>query len=286
MRAWRATDILTARERTEVLRLLLEGDTQLGREAIDEQRRRVVIHGGSAEHWLSLSGDDVLGYAQLNDSVSGAVVELAGGGFDPDLLESVLSKHSSVSWWLRGNGDLPEGGRQVRSLNFMVGPLPSDLVPVPSQLAVSTFDAERDRDEWLALNNAAFALHPEQGLWTSHELERRTAERWFDPSGFFLLRDHNALVASCWTKIHELHPERLGEIYVICVAPQAQGKGYGSLILRLGLQSLRHRGAGLGGLYVESDNTAAISLYDSIGFRTVRIDHLVTFSREVAPSPR
>jgi mycothiol synthase len=112
-------------------------------------------------------------------------------------------------------------------------------------------------------------------VWTERELSERLAERWFDPSGFLLCERGGELVASCWTKIHELNPDRLGEIYVICVSPAAQGEGLGKLALTHGLASLRFRGSDRGALYVETSNEAAVRLYQSMGFATERRDLLV-----------
>jgi len=44
------------------------------------------------------------------------------------------------------------------------------------------------------------------------------------PFGILALEIDGRLAASCWTKVHELHPDRFGEIYIISVHPDFQGR--------------------------------------------------------------
>jgi mycothiol synthase len=278
MNAWTRLETLSPQQRNAILTHLQSVDIELGRESIDEQRRRVVLHGGSALHFIRGTESRLDGYAQANFRGDFLEVEMAGGMFDPELADSIKTGGQRVHWWIRdasGFEDLPPGAHIVRSLDFMTGPLPSQPPLTPSGISVRTFEPASDSLRWLALNNEAFAAHPEQGVWTERELSERLAERWFDPSGFLLFERSGALLASCWTKIHELNPDRLGEIYVICVSPAAQGEGLGKLALTHGLASLRFRGAGRGALYVETSNEAAVGLYQSLGFATERRDLLV-----------
>jgi len=60
---WRRSSALSPEERLEVLDLMNRLETQLGREAIDEARRRTVVHGWSGEHWLRYEGARLRDYA-------------------------------------------------------------------------------------------------------------------------------------------------------------------------------------------------------------------------------
>ena len=71
-----------------------------------------------------------------------------------------------------------------------------------------------------------------------------------------------------WTKIHA--DEGLGEVYVVGVAPDAQGSGLGKALTTTGLAHLAAQGLPTAMLYVDADNEAARRLYDRLGFTTTR----------------
>jgi mycothiol synthase len=124
------------------------------------------------------------------------------------------------------------------------------------------------------VNAAAFADHPEQGGWTRAELEHREAQPWFDPAGFFLAVRAGHLAGFHWTKIHAPPDagEPTGEVYVVGVHPTEQGTGLGKALTLAGLHYLRGREIQSVMLYVDGENTAAIRLYESLGFAQAATD--------------
>ena len=66
-----------------------------------------------------------------------------------------------------------------------------------------------------------------------------------------------------WTKQHDA---RHGEVYVVGVAPAAQGRGLGRLLTLAGLHHLAGLGVDEVLLYVESDNAPAVAVYSRLGF--------------------
>ncbi|MDI3331464.1 MAG: mycothiol synthase [Micrococcus sp.] len=140
---------------------------------------------------------------------------------------------------------------------------------LPEGVTIRSFVPGADDAAWLEANAAAFAHHPEQGSLDQTDLDARKAEPWFDPAGFLLAVDADGSVLGYhWTKIHpglDGHPP-LGEVYVIGVVPQAQGRGLGRLLTVLGIRYLQRQGVAAVMLYVDSDNSSAVKLYRRLGF--------------------
>ncbi len=157
-----------------------------------------------------------------------------------------------------------------RDLLQMRLPLPIELKPDVG-FTTRNFVVGEDEDDWLAVNNRAFAWHPEQGEWHLDTIVERETEAWFDPSGFFLHHIDGKLAAFCWTKIHSDHEPPLGEIYVIATDPAYAGRGIGRQMCIYALCQLSKLGLSQAMLYVDSANLPALKLYEELGFK---IDHL------------
>ena len=164
---------------------------------------------------------------------------------------------------------------------------PEPALRLPEGVLVRTFRPGTDEQAWLRTNARAFASHPEQGSWSADDLRLREAEPWFDPAGFFLAWDGERLLGSQgvtqgaslvgfhWTKVHppgDEGPEAVGEVYVLGVDPDAQGSGLGRALTDVGLAHLRGLGLRQVLLYVEEDNTAAVTLYERSGFTRHAVD--------------
>lgn len=139
-------------------------------------------------------------------------------------------------------------------------------LPAPGPVLDTRAFTPADINDLVAVNNRAFAWHPEQGGLTAADVRERMGEEWFDPDGLRLHHDGGRLAGFCWTKIHSAASGALGEIYVIALDPDFHGRGLGAPMTRSGLAWLSDRGLRSGMLYVESDNHAANAAYERIGF--------------------
>lgn len=141
----------------------------------------------------------------------------------------------------------------------------------PAEVSIRTFRPGTDDAAWVSLNAAAFATHPEQGRWTADDLRQRMAEPWFDADGFFLAERNGKVVGFHWTKVQQ-SDSAIGEIYVLGIHPDAHRLGLGKALASVGLRYLRDRGLTHAMLFVESDNVAAIRLYERLGFSHTESD--------------
>jgi mycothiol synthase len=226
----------------------------------------------------------VSAYAQLSATNEGLLFGVAGSPDDPGWRAAAAAalataRGRQVEWWVTNPGD---GARQLaadhglmpgRQLLQMRRPLPLDEA---SAIETRPFRPGIDEEAWLAVNNAAFAEHPEQGGWDLATLRLREGEPWFDPAGFLMHELDGRVAGFCWTKVHaELDPPA-GEIYVIAVDPAFHGRGLGKQLTIAGLAHLAERGITVGMLYVDAANAAAVGLYRRLGFTVHREDQAFT----------
>lgn len=160
-----------------------------------------------------------------------------------------------------------------------------DEVPsadLPETVEIRPFRPGTDEQAWLRVNSAAFADHPEQGRLTREDLQARMAEDWFDPAGFLLAWEtgedgQEHLLGFHWTKVHRPEQESgehepVGEVYVVGVAPEAQGRGLGRSLTLAGIEHLHRQGLSAIMLYVDADNAPAVKLYRRLGFTRWDVD--------------
>jgi mycothiol synthase len=274
---------------TSVRRLADRATEADGTGPLDDQVRLDLAHPADVEHVLALDASGVVGYAHVDlrsdDDAGGHLVvdpKRRRSGVGTLLVHEMveIAAGRRLATWAHGNVAAAAGfaahlgWSSVRELRQLRLPL-SASIPDASYadgVVVRTFEPGRDEYAWVAVNAAAFADHPEQGRMTVEDLEQREEQPWFDPAGLFLAERDGKLLGSHWTKVHQ-HADgtSVGEVYVVGVSPDAQGLGLGKALTLTGLHHLRDQGLDVI-LYVDAENTAAVRLYDRIGFETIRVD--------------
>jgi len=234
---------------------------------------------------LTVSGR-LAGCAMLSEGIDGWVVEAAvhpglrGRGLGRQLLGEVgahVASHGGglVRAWLHGHGAAAHaladiaGARVDRRLLVLERPLvdlPADRCQEGTLLRRLDTSDDGDRDAWLALSNAAFTGHPDNGNWTRADLDWRLDAAWTDAGRFPVVIDAFGLAAGVWSKSE---PGRtVGELYVVAVHPRAQGRRLGRVVVAAALRDLQAAGCHQAVLYVDATNTAALALYAWAGFTT------------------
>jgi mycothiol synthase len=250
-------DQLTDGQIAAVVGVLAAASAADGVEPISEAAVLRLHHPGAGfVHLLTDDMGTLTGYGSLDERVERRTAEFTvhpayrRRGVGGALLAALLDRVDGPLW-LWAHGEHPAALRLARRA-------------LPAGVALRAFVPGEDEAAVVAVNDRAFSWHPEQRRWDTGELVVREAQPWFDPKGLLLAVDPaGRLLGFHWTKVH---PNGLGEIYVLAVDPDAQGTGLGATLTVAGLAYLRERGVRQAMLYVESDNTAALRTYHKLGF--------------------
>jgi mycothiol synthase len=276
---------LTESEINSVLRLRADAEAVDHIVALNEA---AVLHlrrpHPTTRHLLVSEDGDLVGYAQLELGTEWSAGQLVVSpnhrrqGVGRQLLRRlIMESPTPLRVWAMGDTPaaraLATGVGMVRQRELLImerrldDELPEPVIPPGVQ--IRTFVPGQDEQEWLRVNAAAFASHPEQALIDLDDLNDRMAESWFDARGFFVATKDGSMVGFHWTKQHQ---DQLGEVYVLGIAPWAARRGLGKALLLTGLRWLQQQGNSRVKLYVESDHQAAIELYLTYGFATASRD--------------
>jgi mycothiol synthase len=273
-------DQLTDGQIAAVVGVLAAASAADGVEPISEAAVLRLHHPGAGfVHLLTDDMGTLTGYGSLDERVERRTAEFTvhpayrRRGVGGALLAALLDRVDGPLW-LWAHGEHPAALRLARRAGLarrrellqlrrgLTDPIARRALP--AGVALRAFVPGEDEAAVVAVNDRAFSWHPEQRRWDTGELVVREAQPWFDPKGLLLAVDPaGRLLGFHWTKVH---PNGLGEIYVLAVDPDAQGTGLGATLTVAGLAYLRERGVRQAMLYVESDNTAALRTYHKLGF--------------------
>lgn len=291
-------DALSSAVSEEIHQILSRATELDGTAPLSEQAVTAVDAGEDVVRLVATEGDRVVGYAGIADGMAEAVVDPAsrGRGIGRELVSRALDIGSDTRIWAHGNIAAAQSVaarlelKVVRELLQMRRASASPDLPdvvVPEGITLRNYRGHQDDAELLRVNDAAFSWHPEQGGWTERDIASRRDEPWFDAAGLFLAFEEGSdhLLGFHWTKVHPAedrvvpqasHDDQvvpaIGEVYVVGIDPQSQGRGLGRLLTLAGLHYLRGRELGQFMLYVEADNTAAVHTYTKLGFENYHVD--------------
>jgi mycothiol synthase len=290
-------DHLSDTQQVLVLDLINRTTNHDGTPPIAEHILLHLRYGGDKadSHLLVEKDNQIIGYAHLDqtDLVAGPSVELVvdpsyrGTGVGKALLgEAIRICGKTLRLWVHGEQEAAHNlassfnFEKIRTVLQMSKPL-TEIQPLPTidkEIIIRSLLPGIDSEPWLELNNKVFKDHPEQGGWKLSDLNHRLSEEWFDEKGFFIVEKNKQVIASTWTKVHGAHSHdhdsdashahpAIGEIYITAVDPEYAGLGIGKALTITALNYLKYQGLTDAMLYVDFDNKAALSLYNSLGFK-------------------
>ncbi|WP_125100499.1 mycothiol synthase [Leucobacter chromiireducens] len=252
--------------------------------AVANGQRTLLLFGDAAAPGAEPIALGIIGEGELDLVVQ---PEARGRGVGRAALIALLARHELGPGPLRAwaHGENPAatslleraGFAPVRSLYRMgLDPhlLPGDardpLRLAPGGLALHTFgQGANDAADWVRVNAAAFATHPEQGRMTEEDLALLRQEPWFDAGDLILLSDaHGDVIGSTWLKtVRDAASGAVDtELYALAVHPESAGRRLGRLLLDVTLARMAQHSPRTVTLYVDGDNARAVRLYETAGF--------------------
>lgn len=275
-------------DRLAVHRLAAMAHRSDGVHPLNEAAQLALAGQGTARvvHWLATVADPVaglVGYAQLDLRDRSVQLVVAPDqrrrGIGRALAERITDTDQPLSWW--AFGDLPGARALASALGLAVvrGLLVMRLdlsrsaltaaIPMPDGFVLDHYRSS-DLARLVAVNAAAFATHPEQGILTAADFEARMNEPWYRNTDLLVARDARTqeLVGYHWTKVEGGE----GEVYVIGIDPGLNGRGLGRALLEAGIIHMQNRGASIIDLYVEAANERVVGIYRAAGFEVIHVD--------------
>lgn len=150
---------------------------------------------------------------------------------------------------------------------------PDRVVPLPGfppGVRVRTFVPGQDEPLLMHIRNTTFAEHYGLVPRTLDEIIYQTQQPHFRPDGVFFAIEDDECVGYCYANFNPTEiaqrGEAFGHIHNVGVLPGHRRRGLGRALLLTGVHYLR-RHVPLVELNVEGQNTGALTLYESVGFR-------------------
>jgi mycothiol synthase len=163
--------------------------------------------------------------------------------------------------------------------------VPTPPIEFPATVTTRTFHAS-DLAAYVRLINAAFADHPSPIRVTEQSVRHVHGLAGFDPSHILLVAPFerpDAPIAFCRTVATFAAGITAGDVALIGVLPEWQGRGIGRALLIWGIDHLRALAAADITLTVEARNQPALRLYERTGF--VPVQEWPRWAKELPAEP-
>lgn len=267
-----------------LVRLVAEHD---GRSPVNELGELTLAGHRPGVCLAERDGDEITGFAMIDRRERTAQVAVhpqrRGRGIGTRLVRAVLERGLADTFWAFGDSPSARavasrtGLVATRRLLFMGRPLGGTVPAEPPPGVVLRGFVDADAPGVVEVNAAAFASHPEQGRLTLADFRTLATQPWFDPDGLIVATLDGRIAGFHWTKRHDA---TTGEVYVLAVHPDAEGRGLGRALLEAGLTHLRDLGMTNVTLYVEAKSHRVVAMYEAAGFQILNAD--ASYAREDA----
>lgn len=151
-------------------------------------------------------------------------------------------------------------------------------------LRIRPFSQEADRESYVRIFNAAFADYEDMRSMTIEQLRKMEESPRYDPEGLIMAEWTNQPAGMVHAYVDKFREEPKGFIQGLAVLPEFRRKGIARKLVEASLQNLKQRGMKLVHAWAQSDREACVHLFESFGFRPVRVTYMMMRSLDNIPS--
>jgi ribosomal protein S18 acetylase RimI-like enzyme len=268
------------------------------------------VHRGDLQWWLSynddpadewksrvrlwVDGDQLLGWSLLSpfawkafdvyaapflrgteaerEMLAWAVDQLSAGDYTQTVW--VAEDDDFRVRWLTENGFAPREGYMHLLTRPLADPLPA--APLPDGFHARSSRGPTDAERRSIASHAAFESSKSIEEYTARTLRFMQSPVYVNEHELFLVTPQEEVAAFCCIWTDDLN--KMGYFEPVGVHPNYQRRGLGKNLLLEGLRRLQSEGMTAASVCAESENPAALGLYESAGFQ--KIKRLLTFKKE------
>ncbi len=209
--------------------------------------------------WIEEAGAELIGWAVEH------VRLLAGGAVIVTLDAAARDDDCLMCNFLRDHGFLASGESTMHMTRSLSDPLPD--VELPLGFTIRPLRGDSEASAYVSIHRAAYNT---EMMTEEHRISLMRQPHYRQDLDLVAVAPAGALAAFCVSSIDPVENERRGqnegEIAIVGTHPAYRGHGLGRAVVLAGMHGLRRDGAETAVLGVAGDNTAAIRVYERLGF--------------------
>jgi len=153
-----------------------------------------------------------------------------------------------------------------------------------AMLKIRRFVQEGDEAVWVSVFNRAFREFDDFRSVTVDDLLKSEKNPAYDPTGMLIAELNSEPVGIVNAYVDKMREEKKGFIRLLGVVPEKRRRGIGRALAEKAVESLRERGMQTVEASAGMEKPAAIGLWESMGFKRVRVFSLMKSPLEDIPS--
>lgn len=155
---------------------------------------------------------------------------------------------------------------------------------VKTLLRIRPFAKESDGEAYVRIFNASFADYDDIRTMTLEEMRKTQESPSYSADGLFIAEWNGETAGMVDAYVDRLRKEEKGFIQSLGVLPKFRRRGIARKLVEKAVESLKMRGMKVADTWAQSDRTACVHLFESLGFKRIRITSMMMRSLNGIPA--